>query len=231
MASDVTTPSARDDAMPAAAPAQGAPVDEQDDDDVVLPWWYSWWRVALIAIAATLLVVGLVAAARDDTPGAGSVDVGYLQDMRAHHDQAVQMGMTYLALKDTNPALRTIAGTIVLDQQLENGMMVELLSQYGAEEENSSGTAMTWMNQPVPIARMPGMASEADLDRLAASSGAAADKLFTELMVAHHEGGIHMAQYAADHAGTGRVRELARAAVRNQTEEIAEIQKTLQTGV
>jgi len=40
-----------------------------------------------------------------------------------------------------------------------------------------------------------------------------------------------MAQYAADHAGTGRVRDLAKAAVRNQTEEIAEIKKTLQTGV
>jgi uncharacterized protein (DUF305 family) len=230
MASDVTTTPARDDASPTPPPSPTAPSDE-DDDDVVLPWWYSWWRVALVAVATTLLVVGIVVAAGDNAPGAGSVDVGYLQDMRTHHDQAVQMGMTYLGLEDTSPALRTIAGTIVLDQQLENGMMVELLNHFGAEEENSTGTAMTWMNQPVPIERMPGMASEADLDRLAASSGAAADKLFTDLMVAHHEGGIHMAQYAADHAGTKRVRELANAAVRNQTEEIAEIQKSLQTGV
>src|SRR5262245_86214 len=120
MASDVTTTPARDDASPPAPPSPVAPADE--DDDVVLPWWYSWWRVALVAVAATLLVVGVVIAARDNTPGAGSVDVGYLQDMRTHHDQAVQMGMTYLSLKDTSPALRTIAGTIVLDQQLENGM-------------------------------------------------------------------------------------------------------------
>jgi len=229
MASDVTTSPARGDA--ATPPGVGRALDDDDDDDVVLPWWYSWWRVALVAVAATLLVVGVVAAAKSTKPGGGSVDVGYLQDMRTHHDQAVRMGMTYLGLKDTSSALRAIAGTIVLDQQLENGMMVELLIQYGAEEENSTGTAMKWMNAPVPIARMPGMASEADLDRLGASSGAAADKLFTDLMVAHHEGGIHMAQYAGDHAGTGRVRALAKAAVRNQTEEIAEIKKTLQTGV
>ncbi len=187
------------------------------------------WRCA--PSLSRCCVVGVVAAARNNKPGAGSVDVGYLQDMRAHHDQAVQMGLTYLSLKDTNPAIRAIAGTIVLDQQLENGMMVELLSQYGAEEENSTGTAMSWMNEPLPIARMSGMASQAELDRLAASSGAAADKLFADLMVTHHQGGIHMAQYAAKHAGTGRVRQLASAAVRNQTEEIAEIQKTLQTGV
>ena len=90
---------------------------------------------------------------------------------------------------------------------------------------------MSWMNEPLPIDRMSGMASQDELDRLAASSGAAADKLFADLMVTHHQGGIHMAQYAAEHAGTGRVRGLATAAVRNQTEEIAEIQKTLQTGV
>ena len=63
---------------------------------------------------------------------------------------------------------------------------------------------MTWMNEPTPIDRMPGLASDADIDKLLASSGTDADKLFADLMIAHHQGGIHMAQYAVEHATRDR---------------------------
>lgn len=102
-------------------------------------------------------------------------------------------------------------------------MIVELLGSYGAAEENSSGTAMAWMHQPVPLERMPGMASEAELDALDAAGGEEADVLFTRLMIAHHEGGVAMADYAARHATTGRVREMARAMAAVQRSEVAEL--------
>jgi uncharacterized protein (DUF305 family) len=82
---------------------------------------------------------------------------------------------------------------------------------------------MTWMHEPTPIDRMPGLASQADIDTLLASSGAAADKLFVDLMVAHHQGGIHMAQYAVDHANVIEVRRLAFAMITAQTDEINEM--------
>ena len=59
------------------------------------------------------------------------------------------------------------------------------------------------------------MASRGELDQLG-RQGAEADELFAGLMIAHHQGGIHMAKYAADHAGTARVREIVDAVVRNQ---------------
>jgi uncharacterized protein (DUF305 family) len=82
---------------------------------------------------------------------------------------------------------------------------------------------MAWMNAPTPPDRMPGLATEADLDKLLASSGSDADKLFVALMTAHHEGGIHMAQWAVDHANVIEVRRFAYAMITGQTGEISEM--------
>ncbi len=196
---------------------------EETDDGLLLPWYYSWWRVALVAISATLLVVAAVAISLDDTAGADSVDVGFLQDMRSHHDQAVQMSLAMLLKDDTDPTLRTVAAGILLSQQQETGLMIEILRGQGAAEENSTGTSMGWMNQPVPTERMPGMASEAELDQLEAATGEAAEHLFIDLMIAHHEGGIAMADYAVEHAGTDRVRSSAVATASVQRDEIEEL--------
>ena len=43
-------------------------------------------------------------------------------------------------------------------------------------------------------------------------------------MVAHHQGGIHMAQYALDHAHEIEVRRFAYAMIQGQTGEIDELQ-------
>lgn len=193
------------------------------DDELVLPWYYSWWRVAALTAATTLAVVGLISIATNDRPDSDSVDVGFLQDMRSHHDQAVRMSISFLLKTDADPTLRTIASEILLSQQQETGMMVEVLRGFGAEEENSTGTSMGWMGEPVPTDRMPGMASDDELDRLDAARGAEADELFIALMTAHHEGGVHMAEDAADRAGVERVQNMARAMARVQQEEIDEL--------
>lgn len=75
--------------------------------------------------------------------------------------------------------------------------------------------------------RMPGMATEAELARLAAASGRDLDVLFVTLMIRHHRGGVEMAQYAALHAEEDKVRALARAMALNQSKEINEMQRYL----
>ena len=70
---------------------------------------------------------------------------------------------------------------------------------------------------------MPGLASDADITKLLSSNGSDADKLFVALMIAHHQGGIHMAQYAADHANVSEVRRFAASMVSGQTGEINEM--------
>ncbi|HEY5874652.1 MAG TPA: DUF305 domain-containing protein, partial [Ilumatobacteraceae bacterium] len=170
----------------------------------------------------------VLAATQSDTPGPDSVDAGFLQDMRAHHDQAVLMSVIYMSLPDTDPVLHTMAAEVLLSQQLEAGIFVEVLRGFGLPEENSTEVAMAWMNAPVPLDAMPGMASEQSIDRLKNSSGAEADDLFAQMMIAHHQGGIGMAEHAREHASTARVRAIGDAVARNQKNEIAEIETALQ---
>jgi len=67
------------------------------------------------------------------------------------------------------------------------------------------------------------MATGADLDRLRNAQGEEADDLFTQLMIRHHEGGIHMAEFAATDAETSNIRNFARGMAASQRSEIGEI--------
>lgn len=205
------------------------PPAEMDEDGGDRPWWGSVWRLVLLGLALVFLgsAIGYaVTSSRDSAPGAGSVDAGFLQDMRWHHDQAVRMGMIMLAKPpaEQDAGVRTLASDVVLSQQFENGVMAGQLRAWGLPEANESGTGMAWMGMSVPIDRMPGMASEDELDQLRQLSGRDADALFLRLMVPHHEGGLHMASYAAANGSTRAVRELAASIVQGQQFEIGEIQ-------
>ncbi len=202
---------------------------EPPDEIEIRPWWQSKLNLGVLAVAIALLcgALGWLVGNNRAIPDPNRVDIGFLQDMRTHHEQAVSLGLYYLELQDTNPELRVIAREIVFGQGIEIGRMIQLLRLYGATETNESDVAMTWMNEPTPNDRMPGLASDADIDKLLASSGKAADQLFVDLMVVHHQGGIHMAQYAVDHANEIEVRRFAYSMVVGQTGEIGEMQALL----
>jgi uncharacterized protein (DUF305 family) len=197
------------------------------------PWWHAPWRLVLLGATVLFLggSIGYFVSQRETTsrPGAGSVDVGFLQDMRYHHDQATQMSLSYLQkpAAGQDPVLRTIAAEILLGQQLEAGAMVQLLHEFGQPDSNESGTAMTWMSMSVPVAQMPGMATPEQLATLKAATGTAADRQFAELMLNHHLGGVHMAEFAAPRVSDPDVRVLAESMVKGQNADIAELQKIL----
>jgi uncharacterized protein (DUF305 family) len=199
-------------------------IDVDDGDDIVLPWWYSWWRVAAISAAMTAGLIGIVALGLGGrAPGADSVEVGFLQDMRHHHDQAVQMSLIYRDAEGTDPRVRQMADEVLLSQLQDTGVMIEILRGFSAEEENSTDVAMGWMGHEMPLNQMTGMASQADLDKLVEANGDEADRLFIKLMTAHHLGGVEMAEYAAANASNDRVQDLAEAMARGQRTEIIEM--------
>ncbi len=194
-------------------------------DVEVRPWWQSKLNLGVIAVAIALLCGGLgwVIGNNRALPDPNKTDIGFLQDMRTHHEQAAELSFNYLARPGTNPDLRVIAREIAFGQGIEIGRMIQLLRQFGAAESNETDVVMSWMNEPTPTDRMPGLATEADLDKLRASTGADADQLFANLMIAHHQGGIHMAQYAAEHANDPEVKLMAASMVAGQTGEISEL--------
>lgn len=184
-----------------------------------------WVVVALVAVLALMVgVAGVLIYQRSSTPGADSVDVGFMQDMTTHHQQAVEIA-SVVAENATDPELRAFAREILIFQQYEVGYMEALLEDWGQWPFPKDRTAMEWMGMPTTVAEMPGMQPEADVQALDDAEGREVDERFIEMMIDHHEGGIHMAEHAAQHAEDPRVRDLAQRIVTQQTGEIADLER------
>ena len=121
--------------------------------------------------------------------------------------------------------LRLIAREIIVNQSNESGRMVQLLRIFDAAETNETDQVMGWMGEPTPLAQMPGYATDEQMQALQQSRGSEADKLFAELMIAHHEGGLHMAEHIGMHGKNTEVRAMAASMVKAQSGEISEMEK------
>jgi uncharacterized protein (DUF305 family) len=182
-------------------------------------------RPQLVALAAALLFlagcVGYVAGSRTDDAG-GDAEVGFLLDMIAHHEQAIEMSRTALA-GSMPEGVESFAIEVVADQQYEVGKMETLLEEWGhPRQRDDDERTMGWMGEPVPLERMPGLASDGDLDRLGAARGDDAGALWLALMSNHHRGGVHMAEAAIARVEDRRVRALAERMARIQAVEVNE---------
>jgi uncharacterized protein (DUF305 family) len=183
----------------------------------------------LLVGAAVGMLLTLARVGSDAPPGADSVDVGFAQDMRVHHLQAVTMaGIERDAT--TNIDLLGLAFDIESTQLAQASEMSGWLTSWGQPNLPAPGEEyMTWMAGPSghghtsqPAASpsiMPGMASPEELDQLRKATGEAKDVLFLQLMLRHHQGGREMAEYAAEHASVGYVRNLAQKIVESQGQE------------
>jgi len=186
----------------------------------VMRW--SWPRIVAGAVAMLVLGFGLGYATDAYTGRPGTVDVGFCQDMIDHHDQATYMARLAIANPTTDPAVRRFADEVVLAQRWEIGIMDTLLAGWGHGRGDPDRRAMGWMAMPTAVATMPGMQSDEALTTLRTATGRDADRLFLTMMSEHHQGGIHMAEFAAERARDPRVRDLAARFARNQTVETRE---------
>ena len=202
-------------------------VDDADDDVIVLPWWQHPLNIITLMVATALVaaMIGVLASDALRGPESNEVDIGFLQDMREHHENAVAMSNIFLDLDDTSPGLRTVARSIVMGQSIDIGRMIQLLRGFGAAEVNEGDTSMTWMGMSSAVGSMPGMATREQLDALANSEGLDADALYVNLMIAHHIGALDMANFAAENAAADEVRAMATSIATAQANEIAEIQQ------
>lgn len=202
--------------------------DDPLDDTITLPWWQHPVNIVTFIVTA-LLIAGMIGwmVGANSRVGHNEVDTGFLQDMREHHEQAVLMGFIFRGLPDTDPGLRTVSASIVRGQSIEVGRMIQLLRDFDEAEANDGDTSMNWMGMSADPGSMPGMASEAELDELGQSSGREADRLFVELMTAHHLGGIDMAEFAAENGQNDEVRLMAESMAAAQRGEIVEMEGQL----
>ncbi|MEU5850749.1 DUF305 domain-containing protein [Saccharopolyspora shandongensis] len=197
----------------------------------------------LVLAAGVVLAVGLLIAAgalfvatpdRGEATAAESVDVGFAQDMSAHHLQGVQMA-NIARERSVDPTIRQLAFDIETSQLEQAGRMKGWLGLWN-QPELPLGGYMTWMRQMPShdrhgqgsraTAAMPGMASAEELAKLRGLAGAEFDTFFLQLMVRHHQGGAPMMSEAAERAELPQVRNLAQQMLNAQGAEI-EVMKQL----
>ena len=151
------------------------------------------------------------------------VDVGFLRDMLDHHEQALVIANLYLDERP-NTGASAYASEVLLYQGIEIEWMKDWLAEEGYTRGEPDRIGMIWMDEPVPVAEMPGMQSQERLDELDAATGEDADRLFFRLMADHHLGAIHMGDHAKLNGARQRIKDFAATVSRNQAIEIAEYQ-------
>jgi uncharacterized protein (DUF305 family) len=186
-----------------------------------------------------MLISTARAGSSDTAPTAESVDVGFAQDMRVHHLQAVTMAGLERD-RTADQSLRGLAFDIESTQLAQESEMSGWLTVWEQPNLPAPGAGhMQWMSEggthshsngdggqtTGSVQRMPGMATTDEINQLRKLSGEALDVLFLQLMLRHHQGGLEMAQYAAKHASKGYVRNLADKIVQSQEAE-SDLMKT-----
>ena len=146
-------------------------------------------------------------------------DVTFMSDMIHHHDQAVQMAE--LVKDRTNqPQLVAVAGRIHASQADEIAFMQNWLRERGETVPDASAHRGMDMK-----GTMAGMASPADMARLATLKGADFDRLFLNLMIAHHDGALKMVDGLVKKAGSAYDPVLFQFISDVKTEQKAEIER------
>ena len=144
---------------------------DDDDDVLVLPWWRNPVTIVSAVVGLVLLSAagGYVIGNNAAMPDANRTDVGFLQDMRVHHEQAVALSYAYLNDSDVEPALRTVAGDdparAAARDRTDDPAPARLRRIRGQRDRRRQ----SWMDDPARSSEMPGLASEEDLRSVCAT--------------------------------------------------------------
>jgi uncharacterized protein (DUF305 family) len=170
----------------------------------------------LIALSAALVLIGAVAVGcggDDGSSGASEADfngtdVSFAAMMVPHHEHGV--GMAKLAIeKASDPKVRDLAERIAATQEEEIGELKGYLETFGEKPATPPAPA---------VALMEGGAA-----KLEAASGAEFDRMFLEMMSAHHASAVQMAQMEIAGGGFADAKQLAESITATQLEEISEM--------
>lgn len=179
--------------------------------------------VLLVALSFLAGAVGWALAERGRDP-LSATDVGFLQDMGYHHEQAVQLSLLLLDKREVSTDLERYAQEIVVGQRFEQGLFNAILDRFDHPVQPGD-QVMGWMGTPLPRDQMMGLATDAQMDEMRSSDGAEAEALWIALISEHHLGGLHMADWEARNGQDGASRNIARAMVATQRGEVVDLDR------
>lgn len=166
---------------------------------------------------------GSATASPTGTPAAGArndADISFATMMIPHHAQAVEMADLVLGTDGIDAAVVDLAERIKGAQGPEIEQMRGWLAGWGAavpaaDDELGGMGGMDHDTDP-----MPGLMSDADMAAIGDATGAEAQDLFLEQMVAHHRGAVVMATKELRTGENAAAQELAQAIITAQRAEI-----------
>ncbi|ORL72758.1 DUF305 domain-containing protein [Prescottella equi] len=179
-------------------------------------------------------------------------DVEYVQMMIPHHEQAVEMA-ELVPSRTGNPDIIALADQIEKAQGPEIEQMEGWLKAWGAPEPSKAeapgatsdgmdhdgmegdGTSMPMQSMPMTsMNSMPGMEggghgmmSAEQMQALENAKDAEFDKMWLELMIAHHQGAVASSEQILQTGESDQVRQLAQQIVSSQQAEIAQMEALL----
>lgn len=197
--------------------------------------------VAAVAIAAVAFAIGRFTAfgatAEPVRPSTVSAEAGFARDMQVHHEQAVRMAMT-IYRETSDEELGILAHDMATAQAGQRGEMYGWLVEWGLPQ--AGGPLMAWMaDSPdhghdteaateAELRDEMGLATDAQLAELESATGPAADCMFLELMIRHHQGAIPMAEAVVELGEEPRVLTVAESMIGAQSSEI-DAMRSIQT--
>ncbi|MEP7331687.1 MAG: DUF305 domain-containing protein [Terracoccus sp.] len=153
-----------------------------------------------------------------------AADVAFAAGMVPHHQQAVTMSQ--MAQKQaTNAKVKSLAAEIQAAQGPEITTMTGWLTAWGQPAPTSGGHDMSQMGG----AGMGGMMTDEQMQQLSAASGSAFDRMWLQMMVAHHQGAVEMSGVELRDGKNADARKLAQQIIDAQKKEITVMNQLLPT--
>lgn len=152
-------------------------------------------------------------------------DVAFAQAMIPHHEQALEMAKLADGRAE-DAGVKRIVADVEKAQDPEIRTMKAWLKAWGKPESAPADGGHGGGHDGGHS--MAGMMSEQDMKELGTLRGKAFDRKFAELMIAHHEGAVEMAETERKNGRDAKAKKLADDVVRTQSAEIAELKKILE---
>ncbi|MGC5309888.1 DUF305 domain-containing protein [Micromonospora zamorensis] len=156
---------------------------------------------------------------------ANDADVMFAQMMIPHHRQAVEMA-DLAPTRANDPEVKDLAVKIKAAQDPEIVTMTGWLTAWGKPTAAPEGHDMQGMSSPGTSA-MAGMANDGQMNELKAAKGNEFDKMFAQMMIAHHNGAIEMAKTEQANGSNPEAKALAAQIEADQAAEAQTLQKIL----
>lgn len=176
--------------------------------------------------AAGLLLTGCAAGTAGPAVTHNDADVTFVQGMLPHHRQAVEMA-DLVAGRSGNAEVVDLAARIGGGQQPEIDTMTGWLQEWGAAAPAGGTEHGAMEHGGMDHGGMGGMMTPEQMQGLDVASGPAFDRMFLEMMTAHHSGAVEMARVEIRDGADPDALALAQRIIDTQQAEITEMRTLL----